>query len=51
MMRGRFRRLKSNSHIYVYPVYIILYYISLDNQKKEVFGNITYMKIDTEIVK
>ena len=51
MMRGRFGGLKSNSHIYFYPAYIIVYYISLDNQKKEVFGNINYMNSDTEIVK
>ena len=49
MMRGRFGGLKSNSHIYFDPVYIIVYYISLDNQKKEVLGNISYMKIGTEI--
>ena len=50
-MRGRFGGLKSNSHIYFDPVYIIVYYISLDNQKKEVLGNISYTKIGTEIVK
>ena len=50
MMRGRFGGLRSNSHIYFDPVYIRVYYISLDNQKKEVFGKISYMKIGTEIV-
>ena len=50
MMRGRFGGLKSNSHIYFDPVYIRVYYISLENQKKEVFGNTSYMKIGTEIV-
>ena len=50
MMRGRFRGLKSNSHIYFDPVYIRVQYISLENQKKEVYGNISSMKIGTEIV-
>ena len=39
-----------HSHIYFDPVYIRVYYISLENQKKEVFGNTSYMKIGTEIV-
>ena len=51
MMRGRFGRLRSYSHIYFYSIYIRVYYISLDNQKKGVFGKISYMKIRTEIVK
>ena len=51
MMRGRFGGLRSNSHIYFDPGYIRVYYISLDNQKKEVFGKISYMKIGTEIGK
>ena len=50
MMWERFGGLKSNSHIYFDPVYIRVYYISLENQKKEVFGNTSYMKIGTEIV-
>ena len=33
-----------------YAVYRV-YHISLDNQKKEVFGNLSYMKISTDIVK
>ena len=49
-MRGRFGGLRSNSHIHFDPVYIRVYYISLDNQRKGVFGKISYMKIDTEIV-
>ena len=51
MMRGCFGGLKSNSHIYFGPVYIRLYHISLDNQKKEVFENISYMKIGKGILK
>ena len=51
MMRGRFGGLNSNSHIYFDPVYIIVYYVSLDNQKKGVLGNISYMKIGKEVVK
>ena len=51
MMRGSFGRLRSNSHIYFDPVYIRVYYISLDNQKKVVFGKISYMKMGTEIRK
>ena len=50
-MRGRFGGLRSKSHIYFDPVYIRVYYISLDSQKKEVFGKISYMKIGTEIEK
>ena len=50
MMRGRFGGLRSNSHIYFDPVYIRVYYKSLDNQKKEVLGKINYTKIGTEIV-
>ena len=49
-MRGRFGGLRSNSHIHFDPVYIRVFYISLDNQRKEVFGKISYMKIGTEIV-
>ena len=51
MMQGRFGGLRSHSHIYFDSVHIRVYYISLDNQKKEVFGKISYMKIGTEIVK
>ena len=51
MMRGCFGGLRSNLHIYFDPVYIRVYYTSLDNQKKEVFGKICYMKIGTEIGK
>ena len=45
MMRGCFGGLNSNSHIYFDPVYIILYYVALDNHKKGVLGNISYMKV------
>ena len=52
MMRGPFWRDQIKlAYIYIDPVYIIVYYISLENQKKEVFGNTSYMKIGTEIVK
>ena len=51
MMRGRFGVLNSNSHIYFDLVYIIVYHVSLDNQKKGVLGNISYMKIGKEVVK
>ena len=37
--------------MYFDPVYIIVYYVSLDKQKKEVFENISYMKIGTGILK
>ena len=43
MMGGRLVVLKSNSYIYFDPAYIIVYYISLDSQKKRFFGNISYM--------
>ena len=51
MMRGRFGVPESNSYMYFGPAYIIVYYISLDNQGKGFFGNISYMKIHKEFVK
>ena len=52
MMRGRFGVPESNCiHIYFGPTHIIVYYISLDNQGKRLFGNISYMKINKELMK
>ena len=51
MMRGRCAAHQSNLHIYFDATHIIIYFISLNDQKKNVYGNISYMKIDKGLVK
>ena len=50
-MQGRCAAHQRNLHIYFDATHIIIYVISLNNEKKTLYGNISYMKIDKGSVK
>ena len=45
MMRGRFAVLTSKYYIYFVPSFIQVYIVSLNSQKNEVLGNISYIQM------
>ena len=48
-MRGHFAVLSSNRDIYLDLKYILIFYISLNSQRKELSELISYMKIGKEL--